>query len=105
MQRSVIFVKNFLSMILSEIELFEALSEQLGKDKARTLVQFVETKIENGLDDKKSGLTTREEILVLKQDIAKLDTKLSQTKAEIIRWVFAFFFALTLFILGLYFKS
>ena len=48
-------------MIVSEIELFEALSQQLGADKARTLVKYVATK----------------------DDIAKLDVKISETKSRI----------------------
>jgi hypothetical protein len=41
------------AMIVSEIELYEALEEQVGKEKARILVKYVEQKIEKGFEDKK----------------------------------------------------
>jgi hypothetical protein len=59
-------------MIVSEIELFEALSEQVGKEKAKVLVQYVENKIEKNLDQKKDVFAT-------KQDLSDLEVRLNRT--------------------------
>ena len=63
-------------MIVSEIELFEALSQQLGADKARTLVKYVATKVDKRLSENTIFFAT-------KDDIAKLDVKISETKSRI----------------------
>ena len=41
----------------------------------------------------------------LKEEIARLDVKISDVKSDIIRWVFAFFVATMLAIAGLYLKK
>ena len=42
--------------------------------------------------------------LATKEDIAKVEVKIAETKTDIIRWVFGFFVALMLAIIGLYLK-
>lgn len=59
-------------MIISEIELFEALSEQIGKEKAKVVVKYVEAKVDKRLDEKTSVFLTKED------------------KVDLIRWMFAF---------------
>jgi hypothetical protein len=61
-----------MSIIVSEIELFEALSEQIGKEKAKIFVQYMESKVDKRLEEKTS-------IFLTKQD-----------KVDIIKWMFAF---------------
>jgi len=63
-------------MMVSEIELFEVLSQQLGRDKAKTLVEYVEMKVEKRLDEKTNVFATKED--------------LANTKAELIKWMFIF---------------
>jgi hypothetical protein len=60
-------------MYISEIELFQILSEQLGEVKAKNLVQYVKTKIDKRLDEKTSVFATKKD--------------LSNTKVGIIRWL------------------
>ena len=49
-------------MVVSEIELFEVLSQQLGAEKAKSLVQYVEAKVDKRLEDKTSVFSTKEDI-------------------------------------------
>jgi hypothetical protein len=70
-------------MLVSEIELFQILSQQLGADKAKTLVEYVETKIEKRLEEKTNVFSTKE-------DIGNLRVEIKETKAEIIKWMFIF---------------
>jgi hypothetical protein len=54
--------------------------------------------IESKLADKKDTLATKEDIL-------KLETRIAETKVDIIKWVFTFFAALAVMIVGLYLKK
>jgi len=42
----IIFVKIVWRMVVSEIQLYEALSENLGKEKAKALTEYIEAKVE-----------------------------------------------------------
>jgi hypothetical protein len=74
-------------MTISSIMLYEVLAEQLGKEKAKTLVDFVEVKIEEGLKDKTSLFSTKEDIVKME---ARLETKIADSKSEMIKWMFIF---------------
>ncbi len=71
-------------MVISEIELFEVLSQQLGAEKAKSLVQYVEAKVDKRLEDKTNVFSTKE-------DIAKLETKIAESKAELLKWMIILF--------------
>ena len=43
--------------------------------------------------------------LASKEDIAKLESKISETKVDLIKWVFTFFAVLAIMIIGLYLKK
>ena len=38
-------------MLISEIELYEALSQQMGAEKAKALVHYVESKVDRRLEE------------------------------------------------------
>ena len=59
-------------MIVSEIELFETLAEQLGKDKAKSVLAYVDYKLMKGIDEKK-------DLFASKQDIAQLEIRLNRS--------------------------
>jgi hypothetical protein len=63
-------------MQVTEIELYEILKGKLGEKEAKTLVEYIEAKVEKKLQEKK-------DILATKEDLANL-------KAEIIKWMFIF---------------
>lgn len=73
---------------VSITKLYDILSQRLGREEAESLVDFVETKIEKNLEEKTGHLAS-------KQD-------LSETKADIIKWMFGTFITLVVMILGLY---
>ena len=81
-------------MHVAEIELYEILKSKLGEKEARTLVEYIETKVEKKLDEKK-------DILATKVDLANL-------KADIIKWMFLFWIgqlASLIAILQMFFKK
>lgn len=59
-------------MLVSEIELFEALSNHIGKEKARLIVNYMEFKMDKRLEEKTNLFLTK------------------QDKVDIIKWMFAF---------------
>ena len=69
-------------MNISEIQLYELLASKLGRPEAQGLVEFVEAKVDKKLDEKTNSLATKEDILLLKQDI-------SNTKVELVKWMVA----------------
>jgi len=58
-------------MIVSEIELFEVLVKELGREKAKSLVEYVEHKVDKRLEEKTNVFSTKE-------DLARLETKLTR---------------------------
>ena len=58
-------------MIVSEIDLFEVLAKELGREKAKSIVEYVEHKVDKRLDEKTNVFSTKE-------DLARLETKLAR---------------------------
>ena len=63
-------------MHVAEIELYEILKTKLGEKEAKTLVEYIEAKVDKKLDEKQN-------ILATKVDLANM-------KADIIQWMFLF---------------
>jgi len=62
-------------MVISEIELYEILSAKIGKQEAKALTEFVETKIEKQLTDKLAVFATKED---LAKEISSLEVRLTR---------------------------
>jgi len=84
-------------MVVSELQLFKFLSEQLGKEKAESIVQYVEAKVEKELNDKTQIFATKQDIAILNENIVKLETKIAESKVDMIKW-------LVVLIIGLFFS-
>lgn len=91
---------------ISSLQLFQILRQRLGGKEAESLVDF---RIKEGNENNLKILASKEDIHLLKEDIlrveGKLDNKISETKTDMVKWLFSFFFALALTILGLYFRK
>ncbi len=70
-------------MNVSEITLYEMLKAKLGEKEATAFVTILDTKVDKKFEEAKG-------ILATKEDIARLDIKISETKTEIIKWMFIF---------------
>jgi hypothetical protein len=93
-------------MIVSEIKLYELLKAKIGEKEAEAFVQILEQRVDSKFDDRKNEfvlekdkekLLTKADALAIfatKQDLAqlegKLETKIADTKAELIKWMFIF---------------
>lgn len=80
-------------MTISSIQLYDLLSEQLGKEKAKTLVTFVESKIDEGLKEKTNLFATKE-------DIQSIRTELQTQINKLLIWLIATIFATSGIIIG-----
>ena len=83
---------------MSDIQLFQILKQKLGDAEAEALVSFVDGKIKDSSEINLKGLAT-------KDDIARLEIKISETKVDTVKWVFGFFVVMMLSIVGLYFRK
>lgn len=72
---------------ISITKLYDLLSIKLGKETAENLTTFIDNKINQELESQSNTLATKEDISKLKDDIAKLDTKISESKSENIKWM------------------
>ena len=72
---------------ISQIQLFNALKKKLGEQEAEQLVTFVESEVKDQVDRKA-------DILVTKEDLAKvegrLEIKIAQMESKLILWAFVF---------------
>jgi predicted Holliday junction resolvase-like endonuclease len=74
-------------MIVSEIKLYELLKAKLGTQEAEAFVEILEKKVDQKFEESKQMLATKEDIAKLE---GKLETKIAETKADMIKWMFIF---------------
>ena len=88
-------------MNITLTKLYDLLSSKLDKETAENLTTFIEEKIKSEMENKSQFLATKDD--VSKLDL-KLSEKISETKVELLKWIFAFWLTLALMIIGLYLK-
>lgn len=87
-----------MSLSVKITDLYDLLAPKLGKDEARLLVDFVETKTKETIEEKTKDLVTKD----------YLDAKIAESKTEIIKWMFIFWIgqlAATISIIPLFIKK
>lgn len=72
---------------ISEIDLYDMLKDKLGEKEAKSLVEYVETRVDRKLAEKKDVLATKEDLANVKAD---LEVKIEQVRSDIIKWMFIF---------------
>ena len=63
-------------MTVTAIDLYNILRSKIGEKEAKSLVEFVESNVDQKLDDKKDILATKSDLQAI--------------KAEMIKWMFIF---------------
>ena len=74
-------------MQIAEIELYEILKSKVGEKEAKTLVEYIEAKVEKKFEDKKDILATKEDLANLKTELM---VQIEKTRSDIIKWMFLF---------------
>jgi ribosomal protein L7/L12 len=77
--------------VISLTKLYDLLTSKLGKETAENLTTFIAENIKEEVENKTQILATKED--------------LANTKVDLIKWIFAFWVALALMIIGLYLKK
>lgn len=96
-------------MPVTEIEIYDALRNKIGEESAKTLLEFIDLRVEKEFERKKDLLATKQDIAELrsatkqdiaelraevKQDIAELkaelEVKIEKVKTTLIKWMFIF---------------
>ena len=71
-------------MPVTDIEIYEALKEQIGDKPARILLEYIETKTEKEFEKKKDILATKQDIAELRADLeVKIEQSRIATKQDI----------------------
>jgi len=83
-------------------ELYEYLDANLGKETAKKLTTFIVGEIDHKFEQNMKTLVTKEDLAKLED---KLNTKIGETKVDIIKWMFGFWITVMLMFIGLYLKS
>jgi flagellar biosynthesis component FlhA len=78
--------------------LYDILSEKLGREQAKNLVDYVDAKIDKSVDDRIKDIST-------KTDIAELKAVFKDDIINLQRWMIGIFVTLALMIIGLYFRK
>lgn len=68
---------------VSITQLYSLLNEKVGKETAENLTGYIESKIKDEFSNQSTTFAT-------KQDIAKLEVKIAESKADTIKWMFIF---------------
>jgi hypothetical protein len=109
---------------MTGVQLFQILKTKIGEREANALISYLDDFLH---DNKKEFHETmfstfatkadlfatrselKEEIASVREDLAKvegrLETKISDVKSDVLRWMFAFFITMIFAILGLYLKK
>jgi hypothetical protein len=72
------------------IKVYDQLSVKLGKETAEGLTTYIKDEIKEEVQSNIKNLATKEDIVSIKGDIAKLDKQISDSKSEILKWMFIF---------------
>ena len=101
----------------TSIDLFQTLKTKMGEREANALINYMEKKLQDSnhelfqlcLNTFATKLELKEEIAKVREDLAKvegrLEVKISEVKSDVIRWMFGFFVAMLIAILGLYLRK
>jgi len=88
--------------VISLTKLYDLLSAKVGKELAENLTTFIEDKIKDEVENKSQTLVTRED---LAREVSRLDLRISESKVDLIKWMFAFWVTLVLMLIGIYIKK
>ncbi len=104
----------FIMKAISITKLYDLLISKVGREPAEYIANFVEDKLNDEFETKSKMMATKDDLTKfatkddlsatkedLMKEISRLDIKISDTKAEIIRWMFVFWVAQVVSTFGL----
>ena len=85
---------------ISDIQLFTLLKAKIGEKEATAVIEYVKQEAEAA--SLKTSQYFAKDIAILQSHI---DSKLEQTKTDLIKWILGLFMALVFMIVGIYLKK
>ncbi len=83
---------------MSTFELYQSLISKLGEEHAKVLVEYVDAKIHDEVTATKAQMSSKEDVL-------RLETRMAEMKADLIKWMVGFWIAQMAAIIGLYLRG
>ena len=80
-----------------ELKAYEIFKNKLGEKEAETIIQFIEEKTHEKINEKK-------DVFLTKDDKVDLITRMETNKVELIKWIVALWIAQTIAMITLYLK-
>ncbi len=77
--------------VSTDIEVFQIFSKILDEKDAKTVLNWVENKPNEIIEDSQKGLATKSNIFEIKQEISKLSLEIAKSRTEQIIWTVASF--------------
>jgi hypothetical protein len=87
-------------MTVTTIDLYDILRTKIGESEAKTLVEFVEQKVQSQLKEDMNSFATKE-------DVHLLELKIEKVRSDLIKWMFIFWIgqvSVTIALIMLFFK-
>lgn len=74
--------------------LYTLLSDKLGDDTTEAMFKYIDNKAERAVEATIQTLATKDDVAVVREDMAKLEsnlsTKIAESKADNVKWMFIF---------------
>ena len=83
-------------MTALELRVYEIFKSKLGEKEAETIIEFIEVKSKEKIEEKK-------DVFMTKDDKVDLIEKMNRDKLDMIKWMFGFWITLVLLILANWF--
>ena len=76
---------------ISSMQLYDHLRIKIGETEAKTLTEYIEVKVKDSFEQEKNNLATKEDVYVLKEDLAQLRIEIANSKSELLKWMIVMF--------------
>lgn len=77
--------------MITEVRLFDLLKAKIGQKEAEAFIEIMDIKIEKKFEEKTKMLSTKEDLFLTKEELsgkmANLELKLTEFKADLIKWM------------------
>ncbi len=76
---------------LTSVDLFNILRQKIGEAEAKAVTEYIDIQVVDKFESERKILATKDDISSVKLEISKLDVKISETKADLLKWMIVLF--------------
>ncbi|MBL7137841.1 MAG: hypothetical protein ISS17_03595 [Bacteroidales bacterium] len=74
-------------MTVTTIDLYNILKSKIGENEAKTLVEFVELRVEKQIEEQMEEIAGKKDLFQVKSE---LELKIEKVRSDLIKWMFIF---------------